>query len=47
MMIIYWIIGIALIAWIVREITRRHNSSGEEQPAHDKNEHKKDPTCCH
>ena len=46
-MLLYWIIGIALIAWIVRELTSK-KSSTETKPAQQENEKdRKDSTCCH
>jgi len=46
MMIIYLIIGIALIAWIVRQVIKKSDSAPTAPTAHT-DEDKKDSTCCH
>lgn len=46
-MIFFWIIGIALIAWIVRELIKKESPTETKPASHEDGKDKKDSTCCH
>ena len=48
-MILYWVLGIGLVVWIVKEITRKqsnHNPEGHGDTSHNTKD-KEDHSCCH
>ncbi|MDO8505938.1 MAG: hypothetical protein Q7S48_05200 [bacterium] len=47
MMLLYWILGIVLIVWIVRELTNKKVLTETKPTLHEDGKDKKDSSCCH